>query len=84
MIRSRFFIDVDDYRPVKWPIKYPYWCTGEAPDIGYSIVTYTDTLDEIWELWPEAKLVEHSIVTEIIFSSRFPKPHWYSNDKDRN
>ena len=34
MIRARFYIkksDCDnDYRPVKWPIKYPYWCSAES------------------------------------------------------
>lgn len=32
MIRARFYIKKsdcgNDYRPVKWPIKYPYWCSG--------------------------------------------------------
>lgn len=34
MIRARFYIKKsdcsNDYRPVKWPIKYPYWCSGES------------------------------------------------------
>lgn len=34
MIRARFYIGKDDcdndYRPVKWPIKYPYWCSAES------------------------------------------------------
>lgn len=34
MIRARFYIRKDDcdndYRPVKWPIKYPYWCSAES------------------------------------------------------
>ena len=29
MVRARFYIKKkdcgNDYRPVKWPIKYPYW-----------------------------------------------------------
>lgn len=37
MIRARFHIRKDDcdndYRPVKWPIKYPYWCSAESIDI---------------------------------------------------
>lgn len=34
MLRARFYVSKKkchgDYRPVKWPIKYPYWCTGET------------------------------------------------------
>lgn len=29
MIRARFRVAVDDYRPIKWPLPHPYWCTGE-------------------------------------------------------
>lgn len=25
MIRARFRVNEDDYRPVTWPIKHPYW-----------------------------------------------------------
>ena len=36
MQRIRFYLSQDktdgDYRPVVWPIKYPYWCTGETGD----------------------------------------------------
>lgn len=41
MIRAKFYIKFkdcgNDYRPVKWPIKYPYWCTGES-DRGVQVV----------------------------------------------
>lgn len=26
--RVRFEVPVDDYRPVSWPIPYPYWCSS--------------------------------------------------------
>lgn len=28
MIRARFEANEGDYRPINWPVKHPYWCTG--------------------------------------------------------
>lgn len=80
MIRSKFYIkfkDCDyDFRPVKWPIKYPYWCTGENSD-SFVIVAYADSIEQIEELWPEAYNIEANEVQEIVFTTRFQKPEWY-------
>lgn len=50
MIRARFYIKFkdcgNDYRPVKWPIKYPYWCTGESVD-AFVIVAYAENVEQI-------------------------------------
>jgi hypothetical protein len=79
MIRARFKADGDDYRPVAWPINHPYWCTGYGYEgDGYSIVVaYADDKDEILRLWTEAWDIEAEIVTEYVFTSRFPKPAWF-------
>lgn len=57
MIRARFYIGKDDcdndYRPVKWPIKYPYWCSAESSN-SFVLVAYAEDEDSIKELWPEA------------------------------
>lgn len=81
MIRARFYIKKsdcgNDYRPVKWPIKYPYWCSGESDD-SFILVAYAEDEDNIKELWPEAydiNVLEKD--TEVKFTSRFPKPGWY-------
>ena len=81
MIRARFYIKKsdcgNDYRPVKWPIKYPYWCSGESDD-SFILVAYAEDEDSIKELWPEAydiNVLEKD--TEIRFTLRFPKPEWY-------
>ena len=66
----------NDYRPVKWPIKYPYWCTGESSDT-FILVAYADNVEQINELWPEAYGIEAEEVQEIVFTTRFPKPEWY-------
>ena len=81
MIRARFYIRKDDcdndYRPVKWPIKYPYWCSAESGN-SFVLVAYAEDEDSIKELWPEAydiNVLEKD--TEIRFTLRFPKPEWY-------
>jgi hypothetical protein len=73
MIKVRFKTDSEDYRPVNWPIKHPYWCTGSGD--GYSIiVAYADDEAEILSNWPEAFDIDTDAAEEYIFSSRFPKP----------
>lgn len=87
MIRTRFYIkksDCDnDYRPVKWPIKYPYWCSGESND-SFILVAYAEDEDSIKELWPKAydiNVLEKD--TEVKFTLRFPKPKWYELQEER-
>lgn len=77
MIRARFKANMNDYRPVKWPVKHPYWCTGYGTN--YSIViAYADNEAEILENWPEAQDIDIEEVEEYTFSSRFPKPDWFN------
>lgn len=75
MIRARFHANVQDPRPVTWPIKHPYWITGWGD--GYSIVVaYADDEAEILRNWPEANQIEAESVEEYHFSARFPRPGW--------
>ena len=63
------------------PLKYPYWCTGEG--YGYNIlVAYADSVEDIERLWPEAYQIEWEEVSEIVFTSRFPKPDWYKEERE--
>ncbi len=82
MLRARFYVNMeacnDDYRPVKWPIKYPYWCSGETMNDEFVLVAYVDSVKVLKELWPEADKIETNEVDKIIFTSRFPKPDWYN------
>lgn len=71
-----------DYRPMVWPIKYPYWCSGESCGLGeddyYILIAYVDKVADIKRLWPEAYDIEEpEICNEITFTSRFPKPEWF-------
>lgn len=88
MLRARFLVIKKkcggDYRPVKWPIKHPYWCTGETSD-DFILVAYADSIKELKELWPEARDIDSEDRDEITFTSRFPKPKWYiPKDKKDN
>jgi len=75
MLRIRFKTNNKDYRPVNWPVKHPYWCTGYGDE--YSIViSYADTEEYIYENWPEAIDLEISKCKEYIFTDRFPRPEW--------
>jgi len=78
-IRCRFQASPEDYRPVKFPPPGPFWCTGYG--IGYSIiVAYVKDEKQITEYWPEADDIDvHEENTEIVFTSRFPKPEWWSD-----
>jgi len=79
LIRVRFYADIDDYRPVNWPVKYPYWCTGRG--WKYSIlVSYADGRDYIMANWPEASDLDIQEVDSIQFDGRFPKPFWYKEE----
>lgn len=80
MIRARFYTDEDDFRPVEWPIKYPYWKSGET-DKANILIAYADSEDDIKRLWPESYDIESEEVSEMVFTSRFPKPNWYEEEK---
>ena len=77
LLRIRFCANLDDCRPVNYPVEYPWWRTGE--NIKYSIlVSYADSEDYIFKNWPEATALDIEEVEKIIFSSRFPKGTWNS------
>ena len=83
MLLCRFYVNKDkcnnDYRPVIWPISYPYWCTGES-ETSYILMAYVDTIDKLYEQWPEVENVNTLEKDIITFSDRFPKPDWYNNN----
>lgn len=76
MIRARFYANLDDYRPVNWPVKYPYWCSGESATNSI-IVAYADDLEYITKNWPEATDIDYDEVDRIVFTERFACPKWY-------
>ena len=72
----RFHANLDDPRPVNWPVKYPYWITGEGEDFA-TVVSYADCDEYIFQNWPEATNLSVTEEDEIVFTSRFPKPKWW-------
>lgn len=82
--RVRFKANLEDYRPVIWPPRGPYWCSGES-DTHSIVVAYfphssrgVNTVKAIKQFWPEAKDIEFTHVdTELEFSDRFQKPDWW-------
>jgi hypothetical protein len=87
MIRARFSTNGDDYRPVEWPIKHPYWCSGYqcGGEERAIIVAYADDEAEIRRLWPDAGGFDFvQTVDKYTFTDRFPKPEWmegHGNDQ---
>jgi hypothetical protein len=77
MIRCRFKVYHDDYRPAVWPIKHPYWCSGQGEDY-WILVAYADDEDEIRRNWPEAKDLESDEQDQYTFTDRFKKPGWFA------
>lgn len=76
MLRVRFKANKDDYRPVNWPVKHPYWCSGYG--CNYSIViSYADNEEYIYNNWPEASDLDIEEVEGYVFTDRFEKPEWF-------
>lgn len=76
MIRARFKTDPDDYRSVNWPVKHPYWKSGET-ETASIVVAYADDEAEILQNWPDATDIESETVNKYEFTSRFRKPDWF-------
>lgn len=80
MIRARFHANYGDYRSVKWPVKYPYWCTGYGEDYSV-VVAFAENEAEILRNWPEATNIYIEEVEKPWFNDRFQKPDWYEENK---
>lgn len=76
MIRARFKANKEDPRPINWPIKHPYWCTGYGETYSI-IVAYAEDLDDIRSNWPEAEDIDYAEASEYEFTDRFPRPNWF-------
>jgi len=78
MKRIRFLANGDDCRPIVYPVKHPWWCTGYT-DRGNKtwaiIVSYADDEGYITNNWPEACEIDVMEETDhYTFTDRFPKP----------
>lgn len=79
LMRVRFKANPDDYRPILWPIEYPYWCTGSGD--GYSVmVAYIESTERLLQLWPEASEINimEEDLQEFTFTDRFAPGDWFT------
>ena len=72
----------DDYRPLIFNPKYPWWCSGygEDNDGDYTIIiAYLPPNEDLMVYWDDAFDVDFTDEDEIKFTSRFPKPDYFQN-----
>jgi hypothetical protein len=67
---------VDDYRPLIFNPKYPWWCSGEGEDHAV-IIAYLPEDEDLLKYWDDAFDVEFTEEQEITFSGRFPRPDYF-------
>lgn len=77
MIRCRFKANLEDSRPINWPVKHPWWETG-FNDTHAIVVSYADDEAEILRNWPEAIDLDSEECDSYTFTSRFPCPEWFA------
>jgi hypothetical protein len=71
---------VEDYRPLVFNEKYPWWCSGygENSNGEYAvIIAYLPKDEDLLKYWDDAFEVEFTEENSISFSSRFPKPKYF-------
>jgi len=71
---------VDDYRPLIFNPKYPWWCSGYHGDMSKAIiVAYLPSDEDLKKYWDDAEEITFTEEKEITFSDRFPKPEYFVN-----
>jgi hypothetical protein len=83
-IRHRFkTYAIDDYRPIIFNPKYPWWCSGYGEDPKGEraiIIAYLPDGENLYDYWDDAFDTESAEEEQITFSSRFPKPEYFEDD----
>ena len=79
MIRARFELASINSDPINRPIKHPYWIYQEDID-EFLIITYADSINYIYENWPNAKNIEYEKIDKYTFNTRYPKPNWFKGE----
>jgi len=77
--RYRFYTkSVEDFRPLIFNPKYPWWCSGEAGDGSYAIIIAYLPIEEcLTKYWDDAYEIDYTDHDAIEFSGRFPKPKYF-------
>jgi len=69
---------IDDYHPIIFNPKYPWWCSGFGEDYAV-IVAYLPEDEELSKYWDDAYNIDFTEHDEIKFTDRFPKPDYYGD-----
>ena len=73
---------VNDYRPLVFNPRYPWWCSGHSADeTNVTIVAYLPADANLLTYWDDAYDIDYTDEDEIIFTDRFPEPEYYTNNK---
>lgn len=76
-IRYRFQTrSIDDYRPIIFNPKYPWWCSGENDETA-TIIAWLPKGEKLKKYWDDATNIEFTEHEKIEFTSRFPKPSYF-------
>ena len=71
---------IDDYRPLIFNPKYPWWCSGFGENSNGEfavIIAYLPNNEDLLKYWDDAFDIDFTEEEEIKFSSRFPKPKYF-------
>lgn len=75
--RYRFYTHaIEDYRPLIFNPKYPWWCSGYKDDCAI-IVAYLPKDEDLFKYWDDAYDIDFTEHKSIEFSGRFPKPEYF-------
>lgn len=81
VLRARFTVPDEDYRPVVWPIDHPYWCSG-FNDEGNTLIAYVENEEQLLKWWPDAinidLHIDGGLTDSYTYSSRFQRPEWFA------
>lgn len=67
---------VEDYRPLVFNPKFPWWCSGENEETAI-IIAYLPETEDLLKYWDDAEDTEFTEEEKIEFSGRFPKPQYF-------
>lgn len=67
---------IEDYRPLIFNPKYPWWCSGESEDYAVIIAFFPED-ENIFKYWDDAFDVEFTTCKNIEFTDRFQKPKYF-------
>lgn len=67
---------VDDYRPLIFNPKYPFWCSGYGDETA-TIIAWLPADEDLLKYWDDADDIDYTEHSEIKFSDRFPRPSYF-------